>query len=281
MQRIHFISGLPRSGSTLFSALLSQNPRFHAGIASPVAPMCNSLLNVMGSKSEFSARFTEAQKNDLLKGVFHNYYHHLAENAIIFDSNRSWCSRLSLLNQLFSEFRVICCVRNVAWIMDSFEQLAQKYPTIYSRLFNDDNERATVYSRTEALGRRNRIVGYSLSALREAYYGPFASSLLLVDYELLTRFPQKCMNFVYEFLEEEPFTHDTENVVFDEDNFDAYLGVPDMHTVRGGITFRERPTLLPPDIFEKYGKLNFWNRPEGTAASVITVSAQDKTCADK
>ena len=31
----HFISGLPRSGSTLLSAILLQNPRFHAGMSSP------------------------------------------------------------------------------------------------------------------------------------------------------------------------------------------------------------------------------------------------------
>ena len=33
---LHFISGLPRSGSTLLSALLRQNPRVHAAMTSPV-----------------------------------------------------------------------------------------------------------------------------------------------------------------------------------------------------------------------------------------------------
>ena len=33
---IHFISGLPRSGSTLLAGILRQNPRFHAGMTSPV-----------------------------------------------------------------------------------------------------------------------------------------------------------------------------------------------------------------------------------------------------
>jgi hypothetical protein len=33
---IHFISGFPRSGTTLLAALLRQNPRFHASIESPV-----------------------------------------------------------------------------------------------------------------------------------------------------------------------------------------------------------------------------------------------------
>jgi sulfotransferase len=272
---IYFISGLPRSGSTLLSALLRQNPGFHAGMSSPVAPMCNALLNVMGIKSEFATSFTEGQKTELLKGIFANYYSHLPEGTVIFDSSRSWCSRLSLLNRLFPDVRMICCVRNVAWIMDSFERLVQKHPLAYSRMFNDD-ERETVYSRTEALARYNRVVGYSLAALREAYYGRYSSSLLLVDYELLARFPQKCMQLVYDFLGMEHFLYDPENVVFDGSDFDSHMGIPDMHEVRSRISFQERPTVLPPDIFEKYEKMHFWTSPEGTAASVISVSAQEK-----
>jgi sulfotransferase len=42
--RLHFISGLPRSGSTLLAALLRQNPRFTAGMSSPVYPLFRSML---------------------------------------------------------------------------------------------------------------------------------------------------------------------------------------------------------------------------------------------
>lgn len=274
--KLNFISGLPRSGSTLLSALLRQNPRFHAGISSPVAPMCNALLNVMGANNEFATSFIDQQKTDILRGIFDNYYNHLPEGSFIFDTSRSWCSRLSLLSQLFSDFKMICCVRNVAWIMDSFERLVQKHPLVYSRMFNDDKERGTVYSRTETLASQNRIVGYSVAALREAYYGQHSSSLLLVDYELLARFPQKCMKLVYDFLGEEPFEHDPENVEYNNTEFDTHLGIPEMHNVRGNISFQERPTLLPPDIFEKYEKINFWTKPEGTEAAVISVSSREK-----
>ena len=34
--RHHFITGMPRSGSTLLSAILQQNPRFRATVTSPV-----------------------------------------------------------------------------------------------------------------------------------------------------------------------------------------------------------------------------------------------------
>ena len=44
MQKVvHFISGLPRSGSTLLAAILRQNPRFHAGMSSPVASLFMAL----------------------------------------------------------------------------------------------------------------------------------------------------------------------------------------------------------------------------------------------
>ena len=41
---IHFISGLPRAGSTLLAALLRQNPRFHAGMTSPVGAIFNAKI---------------------------------------------------------------------------------------------------------------------------------------------------------------------------------------------------------------------------------------------
>lgn len=36
LTRFHFISGLPRSGSTLLAGILRQNPRFHAAMNSLV-----------------------------------------------------------------------------------------------------------------------------------------------------------------------------------------------------------------------------------------------------
>ena len=49
---LHFISGLPRSGSTLLAGILRQNPRMHAAMSSPVAGLLNSVLEQMGAGSE-------------------------------------------------------------------------------------------------------------------------------------------------------------------------------------------------------------------------------------
>ena len=48
MRSIHFISGLPRSGSTLLAALLRQNPRFEAAMSGPLA----GLFGCPGARDE-------------------------------------------------------------------------------------------------------------------------------------------------------------------------------------------------------------------------------------
>jgi sulfotransferase len=44
---IHFMSGLPRAGSTLLSAILRQHPRFHAGITDQVGSLVEAMLRNM------------------------------------------------------------------------------------------------------------------------------------------------------------------------------------------------------------------------------------------
>jgi hypothetical protein len=51
---IHFSSELPRSGSTLLSAILRQNPRFHAGMTGPVGSLVDAMLRNMRMNNETS-----------------------------------------------------------------------------------------------------------------------------------------------------------------------------------------------------------------------------------
>jgi len=70
MQKIHFISGLPRSGSTLLAGILRQNPRFHAGMSSPVAGLMNGALEQMGANSESYTFFDERRRKAICKALF-------------------------------------------------------------------------------------------------------------------------------------------------------------------------------------------------------------------
>ena len=145
-RQFHFISGLPRSGSTLLAGILRQNPRFHASMSSPVSGLLNGALEQMGAGSEFYSFFDEAKRKRICKAIFEAYYADQTDRDVIFDTSRIWTARMHQLVELFDGFRMICCVRNPAWVMDSFEVIYRKNPFDYSRMFNAGS-RQTVYTR--------------------------------------------------------------------------------------------------------------------------------------
>ena len=268
--RYHFITGLPRSGSTLLSALLLQNPRFHAGMTSPVGGLFKGMLNQLGAGSEFGPVVTKEQRRRLSRGLFDSYYADQVGKEVIFDTNRMWSAQMPALMDLFPGAKLIACVRNVAWVMDSIERRYRANPYEITRLFSDDTERNTVYSRVDTLAQRNRMVGYPWTALKEAFYGEHAASLLLVDYDLLAQAPQKVLPLVYQFLGEPEYTHNFEQVQYDAPEFDEALGLHGLHQVRPKVGLQRRETILPPDLFEQYSKLSFWQDSANSRANVIT-----------
>jgi sulfotransferase len=277
MHDFHFISGLPRSGSTLLSAILLQNPRFHAGMSSPVASLFSSVLGQCSAGSEFASMIDINARRRLLRGIFESYYADKIDKSIIFDTNRGWSSRLPALMHLFPKSKVIAWVRNVAWIMDSIERVYRNNPFENTKLFVDDVERNTVYSRVEPLAQRNRLVGFAWASVKEAYYGENADSLLLIDYDLLSQAPERVMRLVYEFIGEPWFEHDFNKLSYDAPQFDDALGVSGLHKVKSRVAFESRHTILPPDLFEQYLKLSFWNDGSVSAANVIRMKSDAAT----
>lgn len=273
-RKFHFISGLPRSGSTLLSGILLQNPRFHAGMSSPLHSLCNGVLTQVSAGSEFAPMVGRDKRKALLRGLFDAYYADV-QREVVFDTNRGWCARMPLVRDMYPDAKVIACVRNVAWIMDSFERMYQANPYEHTRLFGAAGARGTVISRLDGLAQHDQTVGYAWAALRDAFYGPHASSLLLVDYELLTRAPGKVLPLVYDFLGEPHFAHDFDNVEYDAEEFDTQLGAPGLHRVKAQVKYTPRPTIIPPDLFDKFGKMSFWSDTSGSAANVIAPHGKD------
>lgn len=268
-RKFHFISGLPRSGSTLLSGILLQNPRFHAGMTSPVGALCSAVLGQVGAGTEFGPVVGRDKRRTLIRGLFDSYYADVG-NEVVFDTNRAWCAKLPMVFDLFPDAKVIACVRNVAWVMDSFERMVRANPYEHTRMFGALGARGTVYSRVDMLAQHDQTVGSAWTALREAFYGEHARSLLLVDYDLLTRAPAKVLDLVYDFLGEPHFAHDFDNVEYSAEEFDQQLGMPGLHTLKTQVRHTPRRTILPPDLFEKFNQMSFWTDAGGSAANVIT-----------
>ena len=215
---------------------------------------------------------TEAKTERLIRGIFDAYYDDVAPAVVAFDTNRQWSAQLPLLARFEPNGKVIACVRNPAWVMDSIERLVRANPLHRSSLFRNDAERATVFTRSEALSRQDRLIGYAGSALKDAYYSDEANRLLLVEYDILCQRPREVMELIYQFIEEPWFEHDFENVEYANDEFDSYLNTPGLHRVRRRVEFRPRRSILPPDIFEQLSSLVFWQDLHATKAHKIVQS---------
>jgi sulfotransferase len=259
---IHFISGLPRSGTTLLSGLLNQNPRFSAGVTSGVFQLLTTVQPLLSARSEFHTFLNGTKRLAIERGLITNYFDDVHREKVVFDTNRLWTSKVATIDALFPKAKIICCVRSVAWILDSIERLIDKNPLEPSRLFNFDAT-TNVYVRSEMMtsSAPTGFIGGPYAALREAFYGPHSGKLLLVTYEGLTRSPESTMAAIYDFIGEAPITHDFKNVQFNTDIYDQSIGIAGLHRVDRAVEYKPRKTILPPDLFQRHEASEFWKTP--------------------
>ena len=265
---VHFLSGLPRSGSTLLAAILQQNRLMRTSIISPMNLLVNAVLRATASNQETSVFMTEPARKRLLKGLFSDFYG-LNDQLTVLDSNRGWTSKMPLLVQLFPDCRMICCVRDPAWIMDSFEKLLRKHPLGLNGLFAYEAG-LTVFDRADQLASNEGTIGFALNSLKDAYYGPFSKHLLLVEYGALTARPKMTVDAIYDWLSIPRYTHDFEQLrqVPGAAEFDAKLGAPGLHTVGPRVQQDIRPSTLPPELFAKFAP-PFWHEPNGWSKVIL------------
>jgi sulfotransferase len=64
-------------------------------------------------------------------------------------------------------------------------------------------------------------------------------------------------------------------VQYDAPEFDHQLGLAGLHKVQKQVRHTVRPTILPPDLFQKYNELSFWRDGSASAASVIRPRSDD------
>ena len=267
MKEFYFISGLPRSGSTLLSAILKQNPDFYADISSPLQDLIASVIDSITSH-ESNNLIDEGRRKNILNGIFNSYYGNVKQNTV-FDTNRGWTSKTSLLKLLYPETKIICCVRDLPWILDSFERILAKN-TLYNAALTDNEANQTVTTRCDAMmdvKKEGQVV--------KPYYFLEEGLLLnpdmiqLVEYEDLCKNPERTMRDIYQFLGKPYFNHDFKNVKYENEVYDKVLNMKDLHTIRKEVTWQQRSSILPKSVWDKYGGKEFWRKSE--PAKLMTI----------
>ena len=264
----YFMAGLPRSGSTLLSSILNQNPRFYSGPSSPVVPTMIALENSLANDELFLGYPKPQQAKEIIASVLPQYYSDRPE-PVIFDKNRSWTVRMEYIPGYFDIApKVICPVRDTAEILTSFISMIRRNPyevdgriNFIDEMLIKNNIPLTDNNRCELLASPAGILGQSVEGLQKALMEGYDQSLHFVEYQDLVNNPAETMQKLYEFLGEEPFEHTFDNLKNENrENDGKVYGFADMHEVRPVVkSVAPAPEeILSAEILEKCQNTEFW-----------------------
>jgi len=270
----YFMAGLPRSGSTLLSSILNQNPRFYSGPSSPVVATMIGLENQFSNDELFLGYPKPQQAKEIIASILPQFYSDRQE-PVIFDKNRSWTVRMNYIPGYFDiQSKVICPVRDTTEILTSFISMMRRNPyevngkiNFIDEMLVKNNVPLTDDNRCEFIASPNGILGQSVEGLRKALMEGYDSSIHFVEYRDLVTNPKETMEKIYEFLGEELFEHTFDNLENKNREDDAKIyGFADMHQVRSTLKCIS-PTpeeILSKEILEKCKDTEFWRVLEST-----------------
>lgn len=218
-KKFHFISGLPRSGSTLLTSILYQNPLIHTEGDSNLAglmwgahqSLCNN-ITLSAGRQDIAIKIV----SDLPDA----YYQHV-DREVVIDKSRAWTTEpmVYLLKEYFVKPKVIVCTRNLDDIIKSFEMLFKR------------NDRYDFANSDYADGLR-----LSLEGLNNAIKFNDPSMFLFIDYNDVVDNTKDTLSSIYAFLELPEYKHDLCNIINKSLYDDTQYGLPTMHDVRQTIS---------------------------------------------
>ena len=248
--------GLPRAGTTLLGTVLNQNPNFHASISGPLARFVRAIIQESSSQGGYRHECPPEKRKQLIAGLFDNY-HDTPDKTVFFNHNRGWPLLLPTVKDLYPNTKVLMCVRDIGWILDSFETLFRKNPYSFTSMFSGD-ENASVYSRCETLLNPGRTLGFAYTAVKQAITCEHKHDIMTIEYETLCRYPEMVMKSVYNFIEEPYYEHDFNDVAASYDEFDEDINLPGSHTTRKKLEWTARETVIPPDLWQRVAGMEVW-----------------------
>ena len=216
---LHFLSGIPRSGSTVLAAILNQNPATHVSTTSGLVHALDGLANTWHSAGLLNENDPDRTKlAQTMRGLIDSYYEEIPK-PIIIDKGRGWPipTILQAMSQVLQHKpKIIATVRSVPDCMASFVRVAKPD--------NLDEFMAT--------GQLADHLRAAYISLQEGYqFAP--ECFLIVEYDDLISDPQTQLNRIHEFLDLPAFDYDLSNidgtpVKEDDENLHGYVGMHDI-----------------------------------------------------
>jgi hypothetical protein len=266
------MAGLPRSGNTLISSILNQNPDI---IVTPYSFMIESFY-IFNEKF----RYYEASKinhsydfliDNFLSNMLQVFYEPLQCKYVI-DRCPDWGTKynLNMLKKFVSEdVKLLCPVRNILEILASF--IAKIHENEYNNYIDMQliDDQIPIYrtmddARCDQLMKPGGHIDSALHTLSQSKLPENKNNFHLIEYDNLIKNPKKEIKKIYEFLQIKYYDgHYYDNIkqyTFLGSRYnDSFLGL-NLHEINGSIKKTAKPyqKILSKYIIEKYKNSETW-----------------------
>jgi len=255
---IFFLSGLPRSGSTLLGSILGQNSKI---TVTPTSPLLDLLCLNNEAFSKLNSNYTfnvESVSNDVYGAIIDSYYNQF-KTDIVFDKHRGW-PRNIIPAKMFVSFnpKIICTVRPISEVITSYIKL------IIINKQEDNFVDNTLRSKRLHISTENRAKvlweEYISDPYQSTMYGikNYSECLHLVNYDDLVQTPIETMKKIYDFIGLDEYKNYNFNNIDNvcAETKDKAWGLDNLHNIRSKL---EKTSTNPKEILGEY-LTNYYNK---------------------
>lgn len=217
---LHFLAGLPRSGSTVLAAILNQNPKMHVSTTSGLGSAVGALIAGWQNEPLLSKKdLQQTALASMIKGLIAGYYETQTKKPVVIDKSRGWADPIKLRtieNVLQRTPKVLATVRSVPDCMASFVRLIK--PTDLD-----------VFFATTPLV--EHLKKSYITLCEGLQYNP--QLFHIIEYDNLISQPKKELQRIHDFLALPRFAYDFDNidgttVKEDDDTLHGFHGLHDI-----------------------------------------------------
>ena len=241
MKKTIFVSGLPRSMTTLMCNILANNPRIGGGETSPL------LEYVFGAKANYST--TPEVKSALTDDIMHKsflafcrkglegYSEAITDKEIYLDKSRGWLHYSEFLKEFYPEAKIIVMIRDIRSILSSFEKKWRENPSIIDSRDSQAQQNFITVDQRVNHWLNDPPLGIALKRLYNAVQTNTIENMLVLKAEDLCKNPEQTMRKVYEYIGEPYFDlnyDDVKQVTVENDRISDF-GIYGDHTIKGKV----------------------------------------------
>ena len=234
--QIAFQSSLPRSGSTLFSNIVGQNPAFHV---TPTSGLLDLLYVARGQFSrgeEFKAQGREEMERAFIgfcRGGLEGYASALTDKPWLLDKSRGWSVHYAFLDAFYPNPKIVCMIRDPLDILCSMERNFRKAGLRDSGMVNHSEMLNTSLEKRLDHWVVSPPVGLAMERLQETLRQGIDQQMLFIRYEDLCVNPRLELERFYSYVGLPYYgKHDFNNVEQITVEDDEVYGVFGDHQIR-------------------------------------------------